>query len=386
MAARIVLFGATGYTGRLTAEALLRGGARPVLAGRDRGRLAALAEELAAGPGTSATSAAGKVVGPALDVATADVTDPRSVAALLEPGDVLISTVGPFLQLGEPAVQAALTAKASYLDSTGEPPFVRTVFQKYGPRAADGGAGLLPAFGYDYVPGNLAAGLALEQAGGATTDATRVDVGYFTTGPMTTGSMSGGTAASAAGILLEPGYAWRHGALTAARAAEKVRSFTLDGVRRSGISLAGSEHLALPRIAPQLDEVNVYLGWTGPLSRPVQVGSLLLEGVRRVPAAAAALRQSLTRLAPPAGSGPDAEARAGTGSLVVAQAFDEDDRLLAHVVLRGPNGYTLTGELLAWGARQALETPLAPGAHGPVDAFGLESLTKGCAEIGLVAD
>jgi hypothetical protein len=71
---------------------------------------------------------------------------------------------------------------------------------------------------------------------------------------------------------------------------------------------------------------------------------------------------------------------------VVAQAFDSDDRLLAHVVLRGPNGYTLTGELLAWGARQALETPLTPGAHGPVDAFGLEPLTKGCAEIGLVAD
>src|SRR3954468_23642297 len=210
---RIVLFGATGYTGRLTAESLVRAGARPVLAGRSRGRLQELAEKLSGS-------------GQALDVATADVKDPRSVAALLEPGDVLISTVGPFLQLGEPAVQAALAAKASYLDSTGEPPFVRTVFQKYGPHAADGGAGLLPAFGYDYVPGNLAAGLALEQAGGATTDATRVDVGYFTTGPMTTGSMSGGTAASAAGILLEPGYAWRHGALTAARAAEKVRSFT----------------------------------------------------------------------------------------------------------------------------------------------------------------
>ena len=70
----------------------------------------------------------------------------------------------------------------------------------------------------------------------------------------------------------------------------------------------------------------------------------------------------------------------------MAQAYDEDDRLLASVVLRGPNGYTLTGELLAWGARQALEEPLPPGAHGPVDAFGLDLLTKGCAELGLVAD
>src|SRR4051794_662235 len=101
---RIVLFGATGYTGRLTAESLVGAGARPVLAGRNRGRLRELAEQLVR-------------AGEPLDVATADVTDPSSVAALLQPGDVLISTVGPFLELGEPAVQAALRAKASYLDS-----------------------------------------------------------------------------------------------------------------------------------------------------------------------------------------------------------------------------------------------------------------------------
>src|SRR4051812_40255885 len=101
---RIVLFGATGYTGRLTAESLLRAGARPVLAGRNRGRLQELAEKL---------SGSGQPV----EVAVGDVTEPTSVAALLAPGDVLISTVGPFLELGEPAVQAALQAKASYLDS-----------------------------------------------------------------------------------------------------------------------------------------------------------------------------------------------------------------------------------------------------------------------------
>ena len=371
VARRIVLFGATGYTGRLTAEALVRAGTSPVLAGRNRGRLQALADELGAASGTA----------PA--VTTADVSDPSSVAALLEPGDVLITTVGPFLELGEPAVQAALRARASYLDSTGEPPFVRTVFQKYGPQAADAGAGLLTAFGYDYVPGNLAAGLALDRAGA---DAVRVDVGYFTTGPMNSSAASSGTAASMAGSLLEHGFAWRHGSLQPSRTAERVRSFTIDGVRRSGISLAGSEHLALPRIAPQLDEVNVYLGWTGPLSRPVQAGSLLMEAIRRVPAAADGVRNLLGRYRPATGTGPNAQARAATGSIAVAQAYDENGSLLAHVLLRGPNGYTLTAELLAWGARQALDEPLAPGAHGPVDAFGLERLVKGCAEIGLVAD
>jgi short subunit dehydrogenase-like uncharacterized protein len=363
---RVVLFGASGYTGRLTAEAMVHRGLRPVLAGRDRTKLRTLADQLATQP--------------ALEVATADVRDPASIAALLNPGDVIVTTVGPFLELGQPVVEAAVKAGASYLDSTGEPPFVRRVFQEYGPQALTAGAGLLPAFGYDYVPGNLAAGLALDRAGEA---ARRVDVGYFTTGPMNASSASSGTAASLAGILVENGYRWRHGALQPARTAESMRSFTLDGLRQSGISLAGSEHLALPRIAPQLDEVNVYLGWTGPLSRVVQVGSLALEGVRRVPRARSALQGLLGRFRPATGSGPDRDARAATGSLVVAQVYDEAGRLLEHVSLTGPNGYTLTAELLAWGAEQALADPLDPGARGPVDAFGLEELRRGCAEIGL---
>ena len=102
MSARIVLFGATGYTGARTAEALVERGARPLLTGRDPARLSALAERLGN-----------------LETAPADVTDPASVRALLSPGDVLVTTVGPFLQLGQAAVDAAVDAGAIYLDSTG---------------------------------------------------------------------------------------------------------------------------------------------------------------------------------------------------------------------------------------------------------------------------
>src|SRR4051794_9187245 len=135
MTSRIVLLGATGYTGALTARALVARGARPVLAGRNPDKLAALADELGG-----------------LDTARADVSDPAAVRALLEPGDVLVTTVGPFLQLGEPALAAAVEAGAVYLDSTGEPPFVRRVFQEFGPRADR--APLGPAFGLGYVPGH----------------------------------------------------------------------------------------------------------------------------------------------------------------------------------------------------------------------------------------
>ncbi len=103
MPGRIVLFGATGYTGTLTAEELSARGIPAVLAGRDRGRLAALATRL----------------GGDLEVATADVGEPASVAELVGPGDVLISTVGPFAKWGDAAVEAAVARGAHYLELDG---------------------------------------------------------------------------------------------------------------------------------------------------------------------------------------------------------------------------------------------------------------------------
>ena len=91
MAARIVLLGATGHTGGRTAHALTARGARPVLAGRDPGRLEPLAARLGGDGGP-------------LETAVADVTDTGSVRGLVGRGDVLVTTVGPFLRLGEPAV------------------------------------------------------------------------------------------------------------------------------------------------------------------------------------------------------------------------------------------------------------------------------------------
>ena len=98
----------------------------------------------------------------------ADVSDPPSVSALVERGDVLVTTVGPFARWGAPAAAAATTAGAHYLDSTGEPTFIREVFERYGPAADKSGAAMLTAFGYDWVPGNLAGG-----AGAASRPGTR---------------------------------------------------------------------------------------------------------------------------------------------------------------------------------------------------------------------
>jgi len=361
MGARIVLFGATGFTGELTARALVARGARPLLVGRDAARVGALAAELGA------------------ESAVADASGPRGAAALealLQRGDVLVSTVGPFLRWGEPAVLAAIRAGAHMLDSTGEPPYIRMVFERHGPAAADAGSVLLTAMGYDYVPGNLAAALALREAGER---AVRVDVGYFVAGDRA-GQFSGGTRASAAGMLAEGAYAFRDGRLVSERGARHVRSF--DG--RPAISVGATEQFSLPRVHPGLRDVGVWLGWFGPASRPLQALSGATALATRLPGVRRAITSTAGRLVHGSTGGPDAETRAAARSEIVALASDAGGRTLATVRLQGASPYDFTAGMLAWGAMRAADGALSGrGALGPVEAFGVDELERGVAEAGI---
>jgi short subunit dehydrogenase-like uncharacterized protein len=362
MAGRIVLFGATGYTGELTARELAGRGERPVLAARNEARVRALAGELGG-----------------LDWAVADVGDPASVRALVERGDVLISTVGPFARWGGPAVEAAIAAGAHYVDSTGETPFIREVFEQYGPRAAASGSALLTAMGYDWVPGNLAGALALRDAG---PEAVRVEIGYFLTGDG--GGMSGGTRASAAGVMLEPGFAWRGGRLVTERGGARGRSFVVDGTSRKALSVGTTEHFALPRSFPALRDVDVHLGWFGGATDAVRAFALGGALAARVPGVRPALNGLLARTVRGSSGGPDEAARSASGAAVVAEASDARGRVLASVQLRGVNGYDFTARMLAWAAHaMATGRVGGTGALGPVEAFGLDALTDGVRSAGI---
>jgi short subunit dehydrogenase-like uncharacterized protein len=377
VAGRIVLYGATGYIGGLTARAMVAGGARPVLAGRDRSRLDAISAELSQVAG-----------GAELETAVAGAEGPGPLRQLLDAGDVLVSTAGPFVKIGHAAVAAAVEAGAIYLDSTGEPPFIRRVFEEFGPRAERTGAVLLTAFGYDYVPGNLAGALALQAAGPA---CTRVRVGYFVRGNIRKGT-SAGTRASVAGVLLEPGYAFRGGRIVSERTAAHVVSFDIDRTRRQGFSIGSSEQFALPRLRPgmaradsaagqaPLTDVGVYLGWFGGATRLVHYASALaaplgrLPGVRRV-LDSQARRIQRSRAQPGAGQSIRSE--------VVAVAGDAEGRTLAEVRLTGGDPYSFTAPILAWAAATAAGQGVRPaGALGPVEAFGLGSLESACASAG----
>jgi short subunit dehydrogenase-like uncharacterized protein len=363
VSARIVLFGATGYTGARTAEALVTRGATPVLAGRDPARLGALAERLGG-----------------LETARADVTDPASVRALLGPGDVLVTTVGPFLRLGQAAVDAAVDAGAVYLDSTGEPPFVRRAFEDDGRRAAATGAALIPAFGLDYVPGNLAAALALDEAGSR---AHRVDVGYGLSG--TSGqAFSRGTLVSLLGVLFEPGFAFTGGRLVAEPAGRRLWGFEAGGRSRRGLSIGGSEHLALPALAPTLREVGVHLDWFGPLTGAAHRLAPLTGLAGRLPGTQRAAERLAGMVGKRVEEAPSAATLARARTHTVAQVRDVAGAVVARVELTGPEAYGLTAALLAWGATRAAEQGVrGTGALGPVQAFGLAELTAGAAEAGL---
>ena len=140
----IVLYGATGFVGKLTAEYLARAGgnARIALAGRSADRLLAIRETL----GESAQS---------WQVLTADASSPSTLDAMAARTQVVITTVGPYSRYGLPLVAACAAAGTDYADLTGEPPFVRDSIDLYHKQAEDTGARIVHACGFDSIPSDL---------------------------------------------------------------------------------------------------------------------------------------------------------------------------------------------------------------------------------------
>lgn len=367
---RIVVFGATGYTGGLTSEVLAKIPDLPgelVLAGRNLQKLTELANSLD--------------VKVSLSLEVADIDDPSTVRALLRsPDDVLVSTVGPFHRWGRPAVEAAIDAGCTYLDSTGEPIFIRHIFETDSAAAKASGARLLTAFGYDYVPGNLAGAYALRDAANAGRQAHRVDVGYFMPGGV---GMSSGTAATGAGIALEPSYSFERKQIHTEHAGKRTRSFELSGRSLDGLSVGGTEQFGLPALDDSLAEVRVFIGAAGHWTKPVSIASRGLAQAVKIKKVKSGLAKLAAKTVQGSRGGPDQAARAGITSVAIAEVFDTRGLRIARAVVEGPSPYDLTAQALAWGARNASSIQGA-GALAPTQAFGVEGFIDGCADFGLV--
>jgi short subunit dehydrogenase-like uncharacterized protein len=152
----IVLFGATGFTGGLTAEYLARHApakARWALAGRSPEKLEAVRQRLTA-------------INPALadmPLLIADANDTAALAAVAAQAKVVVSTVGPYLRYGEPLVKACAEAGTHYCDLTGEPEFVDAMWLKYHETATATGAKLVHCCGFDSIPHDLGAYFTVQQ-------------------------------------------------------------------------------------------------------------------------------------------------------------------------------------------------------------------------------
>ncbi len=209
----IVVFGATGFAGRLIARYLAQQIARhaahntvhdPVhnapraltlaIAGRNQDKLAAVRADL--GVDESTTNAVGIVL--------ASVDDPASLAAMARSCRVLVTTVGPYMRHGLPVVAACVAAGTDYVDLTGEPGFVAAITERHDAEARKTGALVVPCCGFDSIPTDLGVLFTIKQLPAGLPITIE---GYFEA----RAGFSGGTFASALGAFAELGRGRKRG-------------------------------------------------------------------------------------------------------------------------------------------------------------------------------
>ena len=336
----IVVFGATGFTGKLTAEylaAALPEGASWALAGRNRAKLEAVAADLGATP--------------APELVEADTTDPASLRAVAESARVAITTVGPYLRHGDPLVAACAAAGTDYVDLTGEPEFVDRCYLRHHAAAEASGARLVHACGFDSIPHDLGALFTVEQL----PEGVPLKVeGFVRAG----GTFSGGTYHSALGQ-----FARARQMVGAASERKKAEPSPGDGRRARGIK--GRPHrqaavngwaVPFPTIDPQIVVRSAralerygpdfsYGHYVAVKRLPVALGGMAGAGALMGAAQIPPLRKQLEKLKS-SGDGPSAEERAKAWFTVTFVGEGGGQRVVCKVK-GGDPGYGETAKMLA---------------------------------------
>ena len=323
----LAILGVTGYTGRLVLAEARRVGLETRLVGRRREAL----EELAA---------------PGEEVRVADARDENALRDAFQGASVVASCAGPFLEIGLSPVEAAVAAGAHYLDTTGEQAFVRLIHDRI-----ESGTVVLPAFGFDYVPGDLAARLAAEQVGGPLDE---VVVAYSTSGVGT----SRGTRRTISRVMRQRQVAWEEGRLVDSRFGATTRNVRFPFGERTVVEWSGTEPLTVPRHT-DVRNVRSYIRAPAIAAKAGGFGRLT-----------APLVQLAARFGP---SGPSEGSRRKSRFAVVAEAHGPGGE--GRAVLTGSDVYGLTALLIVRGA-QALMAGEARGVGvlAPSEAFDARTL------------
>ena len=339
----IVIFGATGFAGELTAEYLARNApanCRWALAGRNQAKLENVRAKLATIEPSLAT----------MPLLHADVDDPESVRAVAEATRVVITTVGPYVLYGEPVVAACAEAGTDYVDLTGEPEFVDTTYLRHQARAQETGARLVHCCGFDSIPHDLGAYFTVLQL----PEGVPLKVsGYL----RASGAPSGGTLHSAI-------TAFSHGRQTMA-AARRRKATEPRPTGRSARSVPGRPHhdsvtsgwaLPLPTVDPQIVARSAravprygpdfeYSHYASIERLAVAVGGAAGVGALFAAAQVPPLRRVLLNRIKP-GDGPSASKRAKSWFTVTFVGTGGGRRVVTRVS-GGDPGYDETAKMLA---------------------------------------
>ncbi|MGP3932430.1 saccharopine dehydrogenase family protein [Nonomuraea sp. KM88] len=326
----IVLFGASGFTGALTAAYLARAagpGTRWALAGRDRAKLERLGLDV--------------------PILLADATDAGSLAELARRTRVLATTVGPYITYGDPLVAACADAGTHYLDLTGEPEFVDRVYVRHHDRAVSSGAKIVHACGFDSIVFDLGTLYTVSQL--------PKDV------PLTVSAFlranarfSSGTLTSAMSIVGRARQAAEAGARR--RAAETGPLGRRVSARAGGLRYVGGWALPMPTVDPRivsrsarlLDRYGPDFAYrqhiavkTLPAALAVAAGAGAFAMLSQVPAVRGWLQ---SRVKP--GEGPSPEQRAKSWFKVTFLGEGGGERVVTEVA-GGDPGYDETAKMLA---------------------------------------
>ncbi len=350
----IVLFGATGFVGILTAEYLAAQapeGLRWAIAGRSKAKLERLRERL---PG-----------GAEAGLLEADVGDPASMRRLAEHARVVASTVGPYVKYGEDLVAACAETGADYLDLCGEPEFVDLTYVRHDARARETGARLVHACGFDSIPHDLGAYFTVQQlpAGVPLT----VD-GFVTADAM----FSGGTFASAL-HQFSRGRQMLSAARDRARHEPRLmgrRAQAPTGAPRFAKEV-GSWAVPLPTIDPQIVRRSAraldrygpdfrYRHYAAVRHLPVALGGVAAVGALATAAQLPPARRWLSdRLKPGEGPGPEKRAKSWFSVRFVGEG---GGRRVFTEVAGGDPGYGETAKMFAESALSLAFDDLPPTA------------------------
>jgi short subunit dehydrogenase-like uncharacterized protein len=364
----IVVYGASGFTGGLTAEYLARNapGLRWALAGRNQKKLESVRSRLAEIDRQLET----------LPILKADMDDPAALEAMAASTQVVITTVGPYLKYGEPVVAACAAAGTDYVDLTGEPEFVDRMWLGYHAEAEQTGARLVHSCGFDSIPHDLGALFTVMQMPEGVP--LRVE-GFVRAG----GTFSGGTYHSAVNAMAR----LRQGRQAAS---ERKRAEPRPVGRKVGsivgpprrVEAAGGWVLPMPTIDPQVVlRSAAALDRYGPDFRyghylaikrlPMAAGLVAGAGTLIALAQLPPTRQLLLKLKDP-GDGPTPEQREKAWFKVrfLAQA-GEGNRVITEVT-GGDPGYGETSKMLAETALSLArdDLPETAGQVTPAVALG----------------